>query len=532
MAANDVIIWPQTRAEEAMVASESTGLHRFRRASDKQEEAELQLQAGRVLVSEGAHQEARRLFHAALEADPACLAANLELARLARSPAERHAYLRQVLALDPAHPEALAGLATADTARRENLPSRPESRPSRRQGDRPRSSSRVRALLALDVVAGLLLAALLLWGPVDAGLAWLFPSTVSISPPAATRTPAEIAARFVPQLEAALTEENWGRALEIVEIMQGVDPAGQGVQQWAPVAHLRFGQDLVQGSHFAEALAQFDQALAWSPDDAEARQWQQVTQAYLDGEFALSRGDWAAAIEAWLPVHEQLPEYGDLSEQLGVAYRQQGQAAIEEGSWDGAIAGLSEGHQRLPDDGELAQLLASAYRQRGIAWQEQGKLQKARADLEAALSLSPDDAEAQKHYDQVMYILLPPKRIEINISTQHLYAWKGDTLVYSWPVSTGLPGRDTATGHFEVLDKIPMAYSSIWRLKMPYWLGIYYVGNIENGIHALPIRPDGSVMWAGLLGQRASYGCVILSNEAAQLLYEWAEIGTKVDIHY
>jgi len=77
-----------------------------------------------------------------------------------------------------------------------------------------------------------------------------------------------------------------------------------------------------------------------------------------------------------------------------------------------------------------------------------------------------------------------------------------------------------------------MAWSSIWRLKMPYWLGIYNVGTVENGIHALPIRPDGSVMWGGLLGQRASYGCVILSTGAAKTLYNWAEIGTPVWIHY
>ena len=83
-----------------------------------------------------------------------------------------------------------------------------------------------------------------------------------------------------------------------------------------------------------------------------------------------------------------------------------------------------------------------------------------------------------------------------------------------------------------MLDKIPMAYSSVWNLQMPYWLGIYYVGNIENGIHALPIRPDGTVMWGGLLGQRASYGCIILSTEAARLVYNWAEIGTEVHIHY
>jgi lipoprotein-anchoring transpeptidase ErfK/SrfK len=65
---------------------------------------------------------------------------------------------------------------------------------------------------------------------------------------------------------------------------------------------------------------------------------------------------------------------------------------------------------------------------------------------------------------------------------------------------------------------------------MPYWLGIYWVKGIENGIHALPIRPNGTVMWGGLLGQRASYGCVILSTANAKRLYNWVDIGTEVKI--
>ncbi len=517
-----------------MVSSDRTGLHRFRRTGHAQREAELHLQAGRALAREGAYQEARRLFHAALEADPTCLDANLELARLARSPAERQAYLGQVLALDPAHPEALAAAATASapaTARSQTQPRpQPQPRPPRRQDSREPASWRVWILWGLVLLAGLLLAVMLMWGPVGDSLALLLPPGMPTAAP--TPAPGEIATRFVPKLEAALVSEDWDRALEIIEIMQSLDPSGQDVRYWAPRAHMRVGQALVQAGRMQEALAQFDQAVAWVPGDPEAGLWQQVTRLYLDGELAFSRGDWTAAIDTWLRAYEQFPEYANLGDRLAEGYRRQGQAAMDAADWEGAVASLSDGHQHFPDNAELSHVLATAYRQRGISWQEQGKLQKARADLEAALALSPDDVEAQEHYDQVMYILFPPKRIEINITTQHLDAREGDTLIYSFPVSTGLRGRDTATGHYEVLDKIPMAYSSIWNLKMPYWLGIYYVGNIENGIHALPIRPDGSVMWAGLLGQRASYGCVILSTQAAQLVYEWAEIGTKVDIHY
>ena len=231
-------------------------------------------------------------------------------------------------------------------------------------------------------------------------------------------------------------------------------------------------------------------------------------------------------------AHELLPEYADLAARVIEAYRRQGVAAIQSGDWAGAIQSLTQARGRAPDDPDLTALLATAYRQRGIAWQEQDKLEKARTDLETALALQPNDEKAKTHYDEVMYILFPPKRIEIDISSQRFYAYHGDRLIYNFPTSTGLPGRDTAVGHFKVQSKIPMAYSSIWRLNMPYWLGIYYVGRVENGIHALPIRPDGSVMWGGLLGQKASYGCVILSTYAARIIYEWADIGTPVDIHY
>ena len=82
-----------------------------------------------------------------------------------------------------------------------------------------------------------------------------------------------------------------------------------------------------------------------------------------------------------------------------------------------------------PDDTGLTDLLATAYRERGVTAQEQGDLQAARTDLEAALALRPGDEEAKSHYDAVMYILFPPKRIEINISTQRFYAWLGDELL-------------------------------------------------------------------------------------------------------
>jgi len=122
------------------------------------------------------------------------------------------------------------------------------------------------------------------------------------------------------------------------------------------------------------------------------------------------------------------------------------------------------------------------------------------------------------------------KRIVVDLSEQHLYAYQGEALIHSFVVSTGMPGAGTRTGDFRVLDKYPNAYASTWNLQMPHWLGIYWAGGLENGIHALPILPNGQRLWGGYLGTPASFGCIILGTQEARTLYEWATIGTPVII--
>jgi LysM repeat protein len=124
------------------------------------------------------------------------------------------------------------------------------------------------------------------------------------------------------------------------------------------------------------------------------------------------------------------------------------------------------------------------------------------------------------------------RRILVDLSEQHLYAFDGDQLVFSFVASTGAPGMGTRPGNYHVQSKIPNAYGGNWNIWMPNWLGIYWAGSLENGIHALPILPGGSRLWDGYLGTPVSYGCVILGIAEAQQLYDWAEIGVPVDIQY
>lgn len=124
------------------------------------------------------------------------------------------------------------------------------------------------------------------------------------------------------------------------------------------------------------------------------------------------------------------------------------------------------------------------------------------------------------------------KRIVIDISDQHLWAFDGETEVYSFVASTGLPGLDTRPGVYSVLNKIPNAWGGTWGIWMPDWLGIYWAGSLQNGIHSLPILPNGSRLWDGYLGTPVSYGCIILGVTESKLLYDWAEVGIPVIINY
>lgn len=123
------------------------------------------------------------------------------------------------------------------------------------------------------------------------------------------------------------------------------------------------------------------------------------------------------------------------------------------------------------------------------------------------------------------------KYILVDISEQHMYVYDGDTLIYSFVASTGI-NNATRVGTFAVQSKIPNAYGATWNIWMPNWLGIYWAGSLENGIHALPILSNGATLWEGYLGRPVSYGCVVLGSYESSLLYDWAEIGTTVEIRW
>jgi LysM repeat protein len=124
------------------------------------------------------------------------------------------------------------------------------------------------------------------------------------------------------------------------------------------------------------------------------------------------------------------------------------------------------------------------------------------------------------------------KSILVVISEQHMYAYEGKKLVFSFDVSTGRNGS-TSAGTFSILDKIPNAWSAPWGFWMPNWMGIYYVGsNLENGFHSLPVLTNGQEIWGDEIGVPITYGCVVLDPNNMKRLFNWADIGTPVIIRH
>jgi lipoprotein-anchoring transpeptidase ErfK/SrfK len=113
--------------------------------------------------------------------------------------------------------------------------------------------------------------------------------------------------------------------------------------------------------------------------------------------------------------------------------------------------------------------------------------------------------------------------IDVDLSNQRLVAYEGDTPVYGVTVSTGLPGTPTVTGQYRIYVKYPaqtMSGPGYYLPDVPYVM-YFYLG---YGIHG--------TYWHNNFGQPMSHGCVNTPTPDAQWLYNWADVGTFVNVHY
>jgi lipoprotein-anchoring transpeptidase ErfK/SrfK len=113
--------------------------------------------------------------------------------------------------------------------------------------------------------------------------------------------------------------------------------------------------------------------------------------------------------------------------------------------------------------------------------------------------------------------------IDVNLSTQSVYAYEGDTVVNSFIVSTGTSLTPTVTGKYKIWIKFKstdMSGPGYYLPDVPYAM-YFYKG---YGLHG--------TYWHNNFGTPMSHGCVNLRTSDAEWLYYWATVGTVVNVHY
>ena len=113
--------------------------------------------------------------------------------------------------------------------------------------------------------------------------------------------------------------------------------------------------------------------------------------------------------------------------------------------------------------------------------------------------------------------------IDVDLTNQMVYAYEGAVIVNSFLVSTGTWLTPTVTGEYKVYVKYrsaPMSGPGYYLPDVPYIMYFYK----SYGLHG--------TYWHNNFGTPMSHGCVNLRTDEAAWLFDWASIGTVVNVHY
>lgn len=122
---------------------------------------------------------------------------------------------------------------------------------------------------------------------------------------------------------------------------------------------------------------------------------------------------------------------------------------------------------------------------------------------------------------------LGPKWIELDLSTQMLVAYEGQTPVFSARMSSGLPRTPTVIGSYRVYLK----YRTQRMRGGVKGVDYYDIPNVPNVMYFYSGYAIHGVWWHTNFGNPASHGCINLSQANAKWMYEWAPMSTMVVSH-
>lgn len=116
--------------------------------------------------------------------------------------------------------------------------------------------------------------------------------------------------------------------------------------------------------------------------------------------------------------------------------------------------------------------------------------------------------------------------ILVDLSEQHLWAYENGGLVMNFPISSGRPGSSTPLGITTVTDKLPTHDYK--------WFGggrlTYFIPDVKWNLRFRKHYYIHSATWHNNFGHPMSAGCINVEQSNAKKIYDWAEVGAKVEI--
>ncbi|MEB3290362.1 MAG: L,D-transpeptidase [Leptolyngbya sp.] len=109
--------------------------------------------------------------------------------------------------------------------------------------------------------------------------------------------------------------------------------------------------------------------------------------------------------------------------------------------------------------------------------------------------------------------------LQVDLSSQRLYAWEGNTPVYAVIVSTGKPSTPTVRGVFAIQSMHRTARMRGPGYDVPDvpWTMYFHRGYAIHGAY-----------WHHNFGTPVSHGCVNVAVDHAEWFFNWSSIGTPV----
>lgn len=123
------------------------------------------------------------------------------------------------------------------------------------------------------------------------------------------------------------------------------------------------------------------------------------------------------------------------------------------------------------------------------------------------------------------------KLITVDTGSQMLTAWQDGKIQHQTKVSTGMKLTPTIKGGYKIYLKYPVKdMKGPSPYKNIYPSGKYHIKNVPNIMYFYQGYAIHGAYWHNNFGRPASHGCVNVPLASAKWLFDFASLGTRVEV--